>query len=172
MKGWKDDKRWSDRYLVSIKRILGEHLIGEPPVAEDQERNTDLIVLRMDAVRIACRIRKSTYLGDYGHEFTIRCSRPSGIKTELSKIIEGWGDYFFYGFADESGDQLAAWVLSDLRVFRLWFMRELSRLDRGKFPGREKNNVDGSSAFRVFQWDDFPPEFIVATDGPRRRDAA
>ena len=30
--GWREDKRWSDRFLPEIKRILGEHLIAEPPM--------------------------------------------------------------------------------------------------------------------------------------------
>jgi len=82
--GWETDKKWSDRYLPEIKSILGRCLIAEPPIEEDQERNTDLMVLRLDAVRIGCRIRKAGYLEKYGDEFTIRTSRPSGAKTELS----------------------------------------------------------------------------------------
>ena len=42
-------KRWSDRFLPENKQILGLHLIGEPPVKEDAERNTDLIVPDMRA---------------------------------------------------------------------------------------------------------------------------
>ena len=76
---WRHDKRWSDRFLPEIKRILGEYLIGEPREAEDIERNTDLIVLKMEAVRIACRIRKYEYLLQYPGEFTIRAARPSGF---------------------------------------------------------------------------------------------
>ena len=59
---------------------------------EDAERNTDLIVLKLDAVRIACRVRNHEYITRYGDEFTIRAERPSGVKTELAKIIDGWGD--------------------------------------------------------------------------------
>jgi hypothetical protein len=107
---WQADKRWSDKFLRDIKRILGEHLIGEPPMEEDAERNTDLIVLRMDAVRIGCRVRKHKYRDSYQDEFTIRAGRPSGVKTELAKIIEGWGDYFFYGFSNEDETGLALGV--------------------------------------------------------------
>jgi len=52
MNGWTSDKAWSDQYMPAIKRILGEHLIGAAPQEDDQERNTDLIVLRMEAVRL------------------------------------------------------------------------------------------------------------------------
>ncbi len=134
---WEKDKRWSDIFLLEIKQILGSQLIGEPPVEEDQKRNTDLIVLKMDSVRIACRVRRFKYHNRYSDEITIRAGRPSGIKTELTKIIEGWGDYFFYGFADDSEEKLVAWRLCDLKVFRLWFNRTIIK-NGGVMPGIEK----------------------------------
>jgi hypothetical protein len=158
MSSWQEDKRWSDRFLPEIKRILGEHLIAEPPVEEDACRNTDLIVLRLDAVRIACRVRKHEYLARYGGQFTIRTGRPTGNKTELTKIIEGWGDYFFYGFADETETRLAQWVLGDLRAFRIYFCR---RLAQGAVPGQSKSNRDGSSDFAAFEYREIPG-FVVA----------
>ena len=161
MKGWKDDKRWSDRFIPEIKRTLGEHLIGEPPVEEDQERNTDLMVLKMDAVRVACRVRKFQYIRGYGHQFTIRAGRPSGNKTELTKIIEGWGDYFFYAFSDPQEKEICQWVLGDLKAFRLFLNRSLAA---GKQPWEGKTNTDGSSSFLAFNTADIP-NFIVAYSG-------
>ncbi len=173
MNGWGADKKWSDQYLPPIKRILGEHLIGEPPQVEDQQRNTDLIVLKMDAVRIGCRIRRAyqtEHAPQYVTEFTIRTVRPSGMRTELAKIIEGWGDYFFYGFGNEAG-HVVPWALCDLRVFRLWHSSELVRR-RGQQPGREMRNRDGSSNFRVFKYDDLPPGFVLASFGIRKQEVA
>lgn len=161
MIGWEQDKKWSDKFLPEIKRILGEHLIDEPAIEEDQERNTDLIVLRMEAVRVGCRIRRFKYLQQYADEFTIRAGRPSGIKTELTKIIEGWGSYFFYGFSDEQEIGLSKWMLCNLNVFRLWFNREL-KTNNGKTPGTKKPNKDNSSFFVAFKVDALPKNFIVA----------
>ena len=161
MQDWKQDKRWSDRFLPEMKRILGEHLIGEPPVEEDAERNTDLMVLKMDAVRIGCRVRKYEYLARYGNEFTIRAGRPSGAKTELTKIIEGWGDYFLYGFCDEREERLCQWFLGDMKVFRLWFNRQLAG-NKGRRPGSGKSNNDGSSSFLAFAIPDLPNSFVIA----------
>ncbi len=156
---WEQQKAWSDRFLPEIKAILGQHLIGEPPVAEDTERNTDLMVLRMEAVRIGCRIRKIGYLRHYGDEFTIRAELPTGTKTELAKIIEGWGDYFFYGFADSYETHLIKWTLADMRVFRGAYSRMIAS------PSASialKKNADGSK-FAAFRWSVFPPELVVAT---------
>ncbi|MCP5099898.1 MAG: hypothetical protein GY943_30460 [Chloroflexi bacterium] len=160
---WKEDKRWSDRFLTQIKGILGVHLIGEPPMEEDAERNTDLMVLRMDAIRIGCRVRKNNYLNKYGNEFTIRSWRPSGAKTELTKLIEGWGDYFFYGFCDAGETKLIRWTLADMRVFRRHYAIMLARSKPGVIPGITKNNTDGSSSFAAFKWSQFPSDFVVAS---------
>ena len=153
MNEWKDDKRWSDRFLVQIKRILGEHLLREPPVEEDAERNTDLIVLRMDAIRIACRIRRHAYLAEYPNDITIRSGRPSGAKTELTKIVEGWGDFLFYGFSDVAEANIERWRLCDLKAFRLHFNRCLSA---GTSPWRNKLNADRSSGFMAIEADSVP----------------
>jgi len=163
---WEDDKEWSDHFIPRIKSILGFYLIGEPPAEEDQVRNTDLIVLKMDAVRIACRVRKPDSFR-YKDEFTIRYSRPSGVKTELSKVIEGWGDYIFYGhgYIDEDDNyKLVAWGLGDLKVFRLWFVNYLVS-NKGKLPGILRDNKDKSSKFYAYSWDSLPENFIVAQKG-------
>ena len=159
-KAWERDKYWSDKFLREIKGILGENLIGEPPMEEDAERNTDLIVLKMEAVRIGCRIRRFKYFEKYKDEFTIRAGRPSGAKTELTKIVEGWGDYFFYGFSNQNESGLILWHLCDLKIFRLWFNRKI--IQTKKMPGITKNNVDNSSFFTVFKFNDLPKEFVCA----------
>ena len=159
MSDWQEDKRWSDRFLPEIKRILGEHLIGEAPVEEDQERNTDLIVLHMEPLRIGCRVRRNEYLARYGDEFTIRANRPSGQKTELTKIIEGWGDFLLYGIADAANQYLAKWTLIELKAFRLWFARHMAS-HGGEMPGKQLANGDGSSMFRAFRMADVPANLI------------
>jgi len=168
MNQWQRDKRWSDRFLPEIKRHIGEHLIGEPPKEEDAERNTDLMVLRMDAVRIGCRIRKHKFLGPYGDQFTIRAGRPSGAKTELTKVIEGWGDYFFYGFSDPEERALSRWLLGDFRVFRVWHSRCLAA---GRRPWKRRDNHDRSSTFHSYHVADIPG-FVVASNWLARADAA
>ncbi len=165
---WKKDKQWSDRFLNEIKQILGLHLIAEPPIEEDAERNTDLIVLHMAPFRVGCRVRKFRYLERYGEQFTIRAGRPSGIKTEMTKIIEGWGRYFFYGFADEEEKRLSAWMLGDLNVFRRWYNVELYNHRR---PGQARDNHDNSSCFLAFAIHDLPPEFIVARSAIHLRES-
>lgn len=58
----------------------------------------------------------------YPHEFTLRRNRDSGAETELSKLLKGFGDLVFYGFADDSGSRLKSAFLGDLAAFRRWYM--------------------------------------------------
>jgi hypothetical protein len=163
------DFDWQRGLIPEVKRILANYLIAEAPVEEDQRRNTDLIVLKLDTVRVACRLRRHAYLARYGGEFTIRASRPSGAETELSKMLSGWGDYLFYGFASAEGDRLAAWVLGDLKEFRVWHHRELWS---GRKPGQQQQNGDGSSGFHAYRIGDLPDKFVVARYPAVRKAAA
>jgi len=161
MVAWVNSKTWSDRFIPEIKRILGEHLIEVPEADEDTHHNTDLITLCLPAeVRIACRVRKFEYLQKYGSEFTLRCSRPSRRLTEMDKLLDGWGDYLFYGFADAEETALAAWLIGDLEVFRRWHKQY--RATHQRWPGYLKRNPDGSSHFTAFGIHDVDPKFIVA----------
>jgi len=166
MSGWFDGKIFSNKFLPEIKSILGTYLIGEAPFIEDAKHNTDLIVLNMEAVRIACRVRRFNYFYNYGSEFTIRKSHSNGSKTELTKIVEGWGDYFFYGFSNEAEDRLYAWTLADLKVFRIGFVRKLTKMDSGQLPGCIKENIDGKTSLIAFKWKDFDESFIIARKLP------
>jgi len=160
MTEWQSDKRWADRFMDEIKPVLGFYFIGPANEEEDQFRNTDLVVLKMNAIRIACRIRRNEFLQKYANEFTIRAGRPSGVKTELAKIIEGWGDYLFYGFANQSETSLDAWILGDLTAFRAWYTRAIIH-SKGQVPGSFHVNPDKSSSFFAFDLDDMPENFIV-----------
>jgi hypothetical protein len=156
------DFEWQRRLLPEVKRICADHLIGEAPEREDRHHNTDLIVLELRPVRVSCRLRRNEDLHRYNraNEFTIRAARPSGAETELQKVLSGWGDYLFYGFASPDGDELAAWLLGDLSVFRLWHHRELAA---GRKPWvDEQSNKDGSSKFFAYRIDALPADFEVA----------
>lgn len=160
------DFDWQRGLIPEIKRVLANYLIVEAPASEDKQRNTDLIVLRLDTVRVACRLRRYEYLTRYGDQFTVRTSRPNGTQTELAKMLSGWGDYLFYGFASADGISLEAWLLGDLNTFRLWHHRELWA---GRRPGEPRHNGDGSSDFAAYRVEDLPPEFVVARKQPLRR---
>jgi hypothetical protein len=151
------DYDWSLRFEPEMKRILGACLIGRAPIREDREHNSDLMSFKMDRglelkpLRIACRIRRAETYKAYRSQFTIRTVRPSGMKTEMEKILEGWGDVFFYGFADEKEEHLSLWTIADLNVFREY-----------RPAGEQRANRDGSSEFNAYRWSEMPPSFVIA----------
>ena len=155
------DFDWQRNYLDHMREIAGRVLLTEASFEEDAKRNTDLIVLKMDAVRIGCRVRQHAYLERYGDEFTIRSRRTSGAKTELEKILEGWGDYLIYGFAHPTAARLCAWLVADLAVFRAWFVRRALGSPKGEVPGVLCDNHDGTF-FRAFSLADLPSELVLA----------
>jgi hypothetical protein len=150
---------WQALCIPQMKAICGRHLIGTASYDEDTKRNTDLIVLRLgEGGRIACRVRTyEQYRAKYGDQFTIRASLPNGGRTELAKVLDGWGDYLLYGFARRSTQftvpRFQAWTLAHLDVFRAHYRTGM---------GKPVRNPDGTQG-RAFEWAWFPPEFVIAT---------
>lgn len=151
-KQWQRDKAASDIYISEIKHILVDipelHIIDIGTDQEDKEENTDLKVLLSKDLRIGVRVRTWGF-HKYAAQFTIRSCRYSGIKTEHAKIMEGWGNYFFYGFGD--GQKILYWTFADLDIFRV-----------ANVEGTQYKNDDGSSEFLVYRWDQFPSNFRIA----------
>lgn len=142
------DFEWGRTYLGHMRQIVGLHLVTEAPFEEDARHATDLIVLRLEAVRIACRVRRDHYRTSYGDQFTVRVDRPSGAESEMAKILAGWGDYMLYGFGAPNSTYLTQWALIDLYALRKWCTQHMARND-GQLPGEGRANRDGTT-FRAF----------------------
>jgi len=164
-----NDRLWSDQYLPAIRALVGPLLLGPAPLERDINEATDLIVMRARDMKIAVRLRRPGYAGRYPSQFTIRSHRASGMKTELAKIVEGWGDWLFYGHADgQTG--ISEWVLIDLHHLRASFIRNPSLLHTpDDVASGKRANGDGTS----FVWFDakFLPSHVVVA-GSKFRAAA
>jgi hypothetical protein len=167
MENWEKDKQSTDKYLSFVCKILGFYLIGEPPLAEDQLRNSDLMTLTLGSMRTAVRIRGFEFYR-YKNDFTIRSKRKSGLETEYTKIMKGWGDYLFYGWVNEDDTDLIEWHLLDLQYFRLGV------LDMAKkgIEIERKYNDNGATEFMIFNYDMFPKELFFARSDERLRKQA
>ena len=132
MKDWEKDKAWADQYLPEIERLVRQvagHIveIRLGTDAEDMTQATDYVV-EVSSGAIACRIRRDTAYRD----LTIRASRPTGARTELEKIREGWGRWYLYMWV--SGSDVEEWMFVDLDKLR----------DSGLLDGKERRrNPDG-----------------------------
>jgi hypothetical protein len=158
-------RSWSDKFLPHIKNIVGPKLLCEAPLIEDWRHNTDLCVLQMRDLRIACRVRKSSYRIKWPYDITLRMTVKSGQPTEFHKVMDGFGDQMFYGFAaDDDGDQVGSWVLGDLDALRSWVTDQWVIYGRDHIPGQLFNNGDGTSGLGIDYRD--IPDFVVDTSHP------
>jgi hypothetical protein len=165
------DREWSDRYLPRVRASVGPLLLVPAPLERDREEATDLIVLRARDMTIAVRLRRPGFAGQYPGQFTIRSHRVSGARTELAKIIKGWGDWMFYGHTDGSSD-IPEWTLIDLHKLRAAFIVNPSILHA---PDRSisgvRHNQDGTS-FHWFHAPSIRPRIIIAESASKIASAA
>ena len=117
MASYASDRAWSDIMLNEIRQIVGPHLLRPTSFEMDCEQAADLFVFTARDMTIAARVRRPGYADRYPYEFTVRSGRDSGATTELAKIVDGWGDWFFYGHANDN-DAIVRWWLVDLKAFR------------------------------------------------------
>lgn len=160
--GWIEAKRRADTFNPEIKRILGEHLIRTSDIVQDETEATDMLVLELRPFRIGCRVRKYDYFLRYPNEITIRAERLSGFRSEMTKIVEGWLDYLFYGFADPTDSRLLAWTIASLPVWRATLIRKPTLIGSHYL----RQNGDLSSTFYAWPLDCFPQNFVIARHLP------
>lgn len=153
---WQKDKIWSDQFIPTIKYLVGPKLLIESKLEEeDALEATDLLILKARDMRIACRIRRPGFSEKYYSQFTIRSQRDSGTKTELEKIMSGYGDWMFYGHSTGHGVELAPWYLIDLEIFRQYCKTSKDKIKYGK-----QVNGDGTH-FVWFDIHSFPANMLI-----------
>lgn len=149
------NRHWSDRFIPEIRRIVGAHLLQIAPEYLDRVCATDLMMLDGRDMRIAARVRRHGYASRYPYDFTIRSRLPSGNSTELTKIVNGEGDWLFYGHANAEETGFDLWWLIDLRAFRAGLIRHAAN----GYPilSGDHRNADGT-CFKWFDIRSFPNE--------------
>lgn len=163
------DFDWQMKFLPAIRNIVGPLLLEPAPFEVDAKEATDLLVLRARDMRIGCRVRRAGYAERYPWEFTIRSHRDSGAKTELNKIVEGWGDWLFYGHAEHDDlPSLCRWFLVDLHALRAHLIRD----QKACVPAKHSNG-DGTHfvAFDVRRFPHDPAILVAGSHEPLARAA-
>ena len=162
---YQTDREWSDKIIPQIKAIVGPRLLVESPLDLDREQATDLFLFTARDMKIAARVRRPGYLEKYPFDFTLRSQRDNGSTTELSKIIDGFGDWLFYGHCNES-DAIVSWWLIDLHSFRSALIRH-KRIDGVHLAINSKCNGDGTH-FVAYDLRSFPsrPSILIASSHP------
>ena len=156
------DRRWSDAFIPAIKKIVGPLLLEESSFEVDTQQAADLVVMNARDKTIACRVRRSGYAERYGYEFTIRSQRDSGAKTEREKIIDGFGDWMFYGHAHTDGMNVSRWMVVSLPALRAAIIRKQA-------AAIKQSNGDGTH-FVAFDVRAIPESCLVATSFKMERE--
>ena len=161
MSSYAHNREWSDKFIPAIKMIVGPLLMSVTPEEIDCEQAADLMVFTARDMKIAARVRRPGFADRYPYEFTIRAKLDSGAETELSKIVNGWGDWLFYGH-DAGNGVLGLWWLIDLHTFRAALIRQATNGTRVK--AGDKANGDGTY-FKWFDLRSFPvhPPILIAS---------
>lgn len=150
------DRRWSDRFIPAIKQIVGPYLLEESSFYVDANQAADLVILNARDKKIAARVRRHGYAEKYGYEFTIRAHRSSGAKTEMEKIVDGFGDWMLYGHSCSEERTLDRWLLIDLAALRAALIRQNARYETRK-------NTDGTTGFVAFDVRNLPENVVIAS---------
>lgn len=156
---YRAQRRWSDKFIPAIKRIVGPYLLEESTFEVDTKQAADLVIVRAKNLAIAARVRRSEFYSRFPNDITIR-SENNGHKTELQKIVEGFGDWFFYGFARSDRDEeteIDHWRIIDLDVLRACWIRE-----KEKSKPKTMANSDGTKFVSICV-PKFPPELVIAS---------
>lgn len=172
MSSYELNRYWSDQFLPQIGKIVGPHLVCTSSFEVDTQQATDLVMVSAKGLDLACRVRRPGYADRYPYEFTVRARTRYGNKTELPKLVEGCGDWMFYGHTDDAGG-ICRWWLIDLNSWRSAMIRHerVRRQASSIIP-----NPDGSG-FVSFDVRDFPENPPILIDGshkivPRGMEAA
>jgi hypothetical protein len=168
MSTYEEDRSWSDQWIEKIKAIVGPLLLAPASFDKDVEQAADLIILKARDMRIGARVRRQGYAKDYSNEFTIRSHRDSGTKTEFDKILDGWGDWLFYGH--QCYEDIWPWQVINLDSLRSalakqgWAYIKKNKTPTLRWGGR--SNGDGTS-FCWFDLSSFPadPPILIAQSG-------
>lgn len=158
MSSYAEQRAWAEQFMPQVKQIVGPLLLEPASFELDTSEATDLIVMRARDMRIGVRIRKR-WVGEHEQfkwQFTMR-SKNGASKTELQKVTEGFGDWLFYGFANEDTGEIFRWYVVNLDAWRTQMIRDKAIVFKGT-----TNNGDGT----WFTWFDvrtFTVPILVAS---------
>lgn len=145
------DRRIEDVKAQLIKNILAQSFIRKIEKA-DLEEGQDFGIYSVKPFNVGVRLRRFKHFQKYNREFTIRWSRPSGIKTEIDKIREALVDFILYGFLDKKGQNIIQYFIGDLKIFRAVNPEPYAIIP----------NNPHDSELAVFKFTQFPKEFFIA----------
>jgi hypothetical protein len=153
--------KFNPQAISILSEVFKDNSIKVADMEDDEQRNTDFISVATGK-RYCCRIFRYNQLEKYLVNFTFRYWRASGRKTEYKKLIEGLGDFYIQGLANELDDKIELWRVLNLDVFRKWSDDYKLKHD-GDYGGIIIPCGDGKSSFIKFDVKNIP-NIVEATN--------
>lgn len=155
-KNWKKSKSKVDPYMPMVKAALGQVIINIGEKIEDQKEMTDLKILGTGKKRIGVRVRNPysennpnlDIYENFGDEITIRIKRQRR-KTELQKIMEGWGDIYFYGIGDKNQSKFKTFTIFDLDGLRQLYNHKGKEIFHAKHWNKDHSSKLGAMKIKL-----------------------
>ena len=148
---------WQAGYIDEVVRLIAPYIITLSRPEVDKNENGDLEIVFPRNGTVGVRLRKEG-AAKFAGQVTFRSRSMYGGKTEITKIIEGYGDYFFYGHVSPTG-VIWHWYLLNLNEVRAAFTRRSSMLRRPQIP-----NGDDTYFIPFDVQQDFPKAIIAHYD--------
>lgn len=138
-----DSFEFEKRKMPEVEAILKRHamFIVKFEIADseqDTQQATDLVI-RISGGAVGVRVRRFESTTTRYRDLTIRSRSRYGQRTEIDKLRDGWGDFYFYGWDNKQG-RIEEYMLLDMARFR----------DSGMLhnpPEKEVFNKDGTAFF-------------------------
>lgn len=135
--------QFSEKHMPAVRRILAKHAmrflkIETATMDEDMKQAFDLKITT-ERGNVAVRIRR----GDCNYrDLTIRAYNK-GLRTELHKLRDGFGDWYLYAWENANG-VITEYALIDVNKARPLFS------DNRQI----KMNTDGVTGFTIYTFDE------------------
>lgn len=141
-----DNMTFEKEMMPQVQAILKRHAmhiikIEMATSTQDTEQATDL-VLRVESGSIGVRVRRLETMKNPGwRDWTIRGRSLGGNRTEIDKLRDGWGDWYFYAWTKQK--QIVEYMLFDLHKARQAGLLD-NLTDRDLIP-----NGDGTKFYTI-----------------------
>ena len=110
--------RESAIYDQHVQCLLGKYIIKKATPEQDMQLNTDFQVDSI-SLSIMSRVRGSECFPDWGMDFIFRAYADGGNQSEYDKMLDGMGQWYFYGFGHPTRPNVVLWYwLFDLDAIR------------------------------------------------------
>ena len=151
------ERAWADQLERRLIEVAAHHCCKVDDKA-DRSQNTDVIFTWKP---VSLRVRRHGWLDRYPFDITFRASLPSGVPTELYKLLHGHGELMVYGHANEAATDIVAWVVIDLKELRAWWLGKL--INEGCHPGQHIHAPNAT--FRAIDTRTLPEGCVIETFG-------